>query len=361
MGTTVSVLRALALLAATMLLVAGCSDAEGGGEATSTKAQAKSQPARQQDVAWLVLLRKWEDHMGRRGSRATRIADDVRHKTREQSELDAAVRPLEQCGATLDKDVGEPLVPRYRESYGLFRSACGAVSAWASALDEAAGSSDEEKAKEVDAKEVKVGDSLDEAQRELRSSFWAVKALPIKGGNVSTSRIEPRFGRALNKLVYKSANAAEIEVRCWSKEDWPKVKFEYGGYAGTVDFAGFAYDDFRVSIASDYCAWLVQLVYEHKRPTSGIPLAKAAAGVALLAHEGGHLFESETNEAKTECYAVQRVRELARILGTSGEYADGLAEVYWKYLYPRNTREYRTPLCRNGGPLDLNPKSDRWP
>lgn len=350
--------RWAALLASCGLLVAGCSDAKDVDAAAPTKTRAETVPVRKQDVAWIVLLRKWEDHMSRRGLRATSVADDVRHKTREQAELDAAVRPLERCAESLDEDVGEPAVVRYRESYALFRSACDAVSDWGRALDEAAGSRDDSA---VDAKEGKVESSLGEAQQELESSFLAVKPLPVKGGITSVSRIEPRFGRALNKLVYKSANAAQLEVRCWSKEDWPKVKYEYGGYAGTVDFAGFAYDAFRVSIASDYCAWLVDLVYEHERPTSGLPLLKAAAGVALLAHEAGHLYESETNEAKTECYAVQRVAELARILGTSAEYADGLAHVYWKDLYPRNPRAYRTSLCKDGGPLDLNPHSDRWP
>ena len=306
----------------------------------------------------MVLLRKWEDRTGLRGSRATRVADGVRNKTRKQSELDLAVRPLLRCAETLDGEVGEPLVPRYRESYGLFRSACAAVSAWGRALAEGASSSD---SSQVHSKELEVQESLDEAQQELSSSFLAVEPLPVKGGNVSTSRIEPRFGRALNTLVYKRADAAQLEVRCWSKEEWPRVKYEYGGYAGSVDFAGFAYDLFRVSIDPTYCASLVDLVYGHERPTSGLPFLKMAASVALLAHEAGHLFESETNEARTECFAVQRVRELATILGTSRAYADELATAYWKDLYPRNPPGYRTPLCYDGGPLDLNPDSDRWP
>jgi hypothetical protein len=305
-----------------------------------------------------VLLRKWQDRMGRRGTRATAVADGVRNKAREQSELDAAVRPLEQCAASLDKEVGAPLVPRYRESYALYRSACSDVAAWGRALDEAAASSD---LSEVDAKEQQLEASLDEAQRELSSSFLAVEPLPVKGGDVSSSRIEPRFGRALNKLVYKSANAAQLEVRCWSKEDWPKVKYEYGGYAGNVDFAGFAYDQFRVSIAPEYCASLVDLVYRHERPTSGLPFVKMAASVALLAHEAGHLFESETNEAKTECYAVQRVREMATILGADPAYADKLATTYWKDIYRLNPPSYKTPLCYDGGPLDLNPSRKGWP
>ena len=350
-------LRPLVLLGALLIVAAGCSDSSSPrrSSATTTHAAAKT---RTQDVAWLVRLRKWEDHMSRRGTRATVVAGGVRDKARGQSELDAAVRPLEQCAGTLDEEVGAPLVPRYRESYALFRSACADVAAWGRALDDMAGSSD---VTEVDAKERQVETSLDDAQRELSSSFLAVEPLPVKGGEVSTSRIEPRFGRALNTLVYKSADAAQIEVRCWSKEDWPKVKYEYGGYAGNVDFAGFAYDQFRVSVAPEYCASLVDLVYRHERPTSGLPFVKMAASVALLAHEAGHLFESETNEAKTECYAVQRVRELATILGADPAYADKLATTYWEDIYRLNPPDYKTPLCHNGGPFDLNPQSERWP
>jgi len=263
-------LRTAFLLGALLLVAAGCSGSSDSGRsrATTTHEAAKT---RTQDVAWLVLLRKWEDRMARRGTIATVVADGVRNKTRKQSELDAAVRPLEQCAATLGNDVGAPLVPRYRESYALYRSACADVAAWGRVLGDAAGSND---VTEVEEKEQQVESSLDEAQRELSSSFRAVGPLPVKGGDVSSSRIEPRFGRALNRLVYKTANAAQIEVRCWSKEDWPKVKYEYGGYAGNVDFAGFAYDQFRVSVAPDYCASLVDLVYRHERPTSGLPFLR---------------------------------------------------------------------------------------
>jgi hypothetical protein len=350
-----------ALLSAALLMAAGCSGGHSAKEPSPTVSRTTTAPTRTQDVAWVVLLRKWEERMSRRGSHATGVADGVRTKTRRQAELDVAVRPLERCAESLDREVGPPLVPRYRESYGLFRTACSAVAAWGTALDGAAGSGDGERIQQVDAKEAKVGEALGEAQRELESSFLAVQPLPIKGGNVSTSRIEPRFGRAMNKLVYKREDAAQIEVRCWSKEDWPKVKYEWGGYAGNIDFAGFAYDQFRVSVAPDYCASLVELVYEDERPTSGLPLFRAAASVALLAHEAGHLFESETNEARTECYAVQRVAELGRILGLGREYSDELARVYWEDLYPRNPPAYKTELCRNGGPLDLRPNSDSWP
>jgi hypothetical protein len=348
-------------MAAAIALLAACSDERRVNETTLTVTRSTTAPTGSQDVAWVVLLRKWEDHMSNRGSHATEVADGVRRKARKQAELDLAVQPLERCAESLEKEVGAPRVPRYRESYGLFRTACSAVADWGRALDEAAGAGDAELIRNVDRKETRVGETLDEAQRELESSFLAVESLPIKGGNVSTSRIEPWFGRAMNKLVYKREDAAQIEVRCWSQEDWPKVKFEWGGYAGNIDFAGFAYDDFRVSVAPEYCASLVGLVYEQERPTSGLPLFRAAASVALLAHEAGHLFESETNEARTECQAVQHVSEMGRILGLGRAYSDELARVYWEDLYPRNPPAYKTPLCRNGGPLDLKPSSDKWP
>jgi hypothetical protein len=349
----VSALRAAALSASAALLLAGCSSGGGGGDASSTTTRSESTPARKQDVAWLVMLRNWEGRLNYRSARATRVADDFRGGG-DKAELESAVRPLERCAETLDEVVGEPVVARYRHSYGLYRTACESISDWARALQDA--SIDEQ-----DAKETKALDQLDEADRALEASFLAVQPLPVKGGNVSSSRIEPRFGRALNRLVYKSADAAQIEVRCWSKEDWPWVKYEWGGYAGTLDFAGFAYDQFRISAAPEYCASLVGLVYGHERPTKGRALLQAAASVALLAHEGGHLYESETNEARTECLAVQRIDELGRILGLGGEYSDMLARVYWEDLYPLNTPAYKTELCRNGGPLDLHPDTDTWP
>ena len=195
---------------------------------------------------------------------------------------------------------------------------------------------------------------------QLETSLLALKTLPTIGAASSRSRIEPRFGRALSKLAYTQSDAVAIEVRCWSKREWPMVRLEWGALSGTVDFAGFAYDPYRVSIAPEYCDSLAGLVYKHERPTQGQALAMAAASVGLLAHEGAHLSGFQ-NEARTECHAVQRVRDLAVILGTSRSYADRLAEANWKYIYPREPAEYRTSTCRNGGPLDIHRNSDVWP
>ena len=154
----------------------------------------------------------------------------------------------------------------------------------------------------------------------------------------------------------QACGCGTARVRCWSKEEWPKVKYEYGGYAGTVDFAGFAYDLFRVSIDPKYCASPRRPRVRHARPTSGLPFLKMAASVALLAHEAGHLFESETNEAATEysrfsaCASWRRSSARSPLTRTTWRRPTG------RILYPRNPPGYRTQLCYDGGPLDLNPE-----
>jgi hypothetical protein len=239
--------------------------------------------------------------------------------------------------------------------------ACEDISRWAIDVREAASQPEADLAS-LRAREEKVASRFADASLILESSLLAFKQLPTAAGPSLGSRIEPRLGRAVNRLLYGDAAAMSIEVRCWSKRDWPQVKQEWRAYAGIGDVAGFAYDtNGHISIAPEYCAQLMRLVYRRERPEQGVPLGMTAASVGLLAHEGGHLREQDISEAYTECYAVQKLRELAPILGTSTSYADLLARVYWEYVYPTEPAEYRTGACRNGGPLDLNPRSDVWP
>ena len=58
---------------------------------------------------------------------------------------------------------------------------------------------------------------------------------------------------------------------------------------------------------------------------------------------------------------MQDLREAARGLGVSPQYADALATRFWEDVYPQNDPEYRTPDCRDGGPFDRRPDDPRWP
>lgn len=78
-----------------------------------------------------------------------------------------------------------------------------------------------------------------------------------------------------------------------------------------------------------------------------------------LAHEAVHL-RGITDEAKTECYAVQTVAAVALRFGASVPQALGIASA--AYLQSRlKSEEYVSPACVPGGNYDLHPDTRSWP
>lgn len=106
------------------------------------------------------------------------------------------------------------------------------------------------------------------------------------------------------------------------------------------------------------CHDLYRLAFE-----DGGPFSQTARGVAVLAHEAWHL-RGERDEGRTECFALQSGVELAKRLGASEDTArrmmrQKLAE---NALRARGSYEYLVPPeCRDGGELDLDPGSSRFP
>ena len=82
--------------------------------------------------------------------------------------------------------------------------------------------------------------------------------------------------------------------------------------------------------------------------------------VHVLAHESMHL-HGVTGEAEAECLAVQLDAYVAAKLGAARQFARVMARDYWRTYYAALTGEYRTPDCRDGGPLDLFPDRFGWP
>jgi len=66
-------------------------------------------------------------------------------------------------------------------------------------------------------------------------------------------------------------------------------------------------------------------------------------------------------EAEVECYAVQDVRDLVTEAGRTDKFAADIAAYAWDLSYLRNDPVYSTSRCKNGGPLDIYPKSKLWP
>jgi len=95
----------------------------------------------------------------------------------------------------------------------------------------------------------------------------------------------------------------------------------------------------------------------------GGPFSKTARAVAVLAHEAWHL-HGERDEGRTECFALQSGVELAKRLGASDDTARRMMrqQLAENALRARGDQEYLVPPeCRDGGELDLDPGSSRFP
>jgi hypothetical protein len=86
-----------------------------------------------------------------------------------------------------------------------------------------------------------------------------------------------------------------------------------------------------------------------------------AEALVLLAHEAEHLRTPDAEEDVVECHALQRVRGLVSDAGFGREYQSELALLAWDIGYPEQLEDYRTELCFDGGPLDLDRRSSAWP
>lgn len=91
--------------------------------------------------------------------------------------------------------------------------------------------------------------------------------------------------------------------------------------------------------------------------------SRTALSIAVPAHEAWHL-RGVRDEGVTECYALQSGVELGKRLGLSEETARQLMrqQLTENALRGLGSAEYRVPSeCRDGGRLDLDPDSSRFP
>ena len=93
-------------------------------------------------------------------------------------------------------------------------------------------------------------------------------------------------------------------------------------------------------------------------------VAQVAMALETISHESYHLL-GYRDEATAECYGLQSLWYSAVRLGASAQLGETLGSLYANQMYPsRRTSahpEYWSAECRNGGKLDLRPKSSAWP
>src|SRR5262249_25715547 len=114
-----------------------------------------------------------------------------------------------------------------------------------------------------------------------------------------------------------------------------------------------------VDLSTGVCYYLQLIELGGYAAVNGHTTPAAGNALATLAHEAEHA-AGLADEADTECYAIQKVPTVARLLGLTRRQGRIFAEAVWE-LYPQEPPGYHTPACRNGGRLDLHDRSSVWP
>jgi hypothetical protein len=135
---------------------------------------------------------------------------------------------------------------------------------------------------------------------------------------------------------------------------------ESGAYVGAVQHAdGVATVGGELAyLTPDRCHDLYRLAFDGEVTSS-----QTARALAVLAHEAWHL-RGIDDEGTTECYALQSAVQLGERLGLSEDTARRMMRQQLVENAGRTgaATEYVVPPdCRDGGTLDLDPRSDRFP
>lgn len=129
----------------------------------------------------------------------------------------------------------------------------------------------------------------------------------------------------------------------------------------------------EIELAPPICRGLSALAVSTARPYTAASFTQAQA-LLVLVHESVHLsdYSGRTNEALTECRAIQLVREAALELGIDDATARALGHeaLHFDAQLPglgdwrvglHEIPNYHAADCYDGGPLDIHPNSTDWP
>ena len=187
----------------------------------------------------------------------------------------------------------------------------------------------------------------------VRSFPWpALSLLLVAGLGFLTPwflrvRLEGRLADAASAVV-----GERVEVHCQS---FGEAFVDVGAELGYVPFGSDGVPELRTLIKREPCAALS----DYLRSDKSAPPREQVVAVHTLTHEAIHM-SGVTNEAETECLAVQRDAEMARLLGAAPSDAHALAASYWTTVYPRMPDAYRTTACGPGAELDRGSPDAPW-
>jgi hypothetical protein len=195
------------------------------------------------------------------------------------------------------------------------------------------------------------------ADRAVHAKLFLSRRLPRARGVLADSHIDPKLGRVASKLAER-----KVQTRCWSTNDWYHINLERQAITQRTDFwaQGQAERAGVIHLDNEFCQSLARF-YAGELPSSNLGRSVLATSLLILAHEAEHEYNFSFSEAVVECYAVQDVRDLVTEAGRTDRYAADIAAYAWELSYLHNDPDYSTSRCRNGGPLDIYPKSKLWP
>ena len=168
------------------------------------------------------------------------------------------------------------------------------------------------------------------------------------------------FGTRLDRVAQSISGRRDVSVRCGVTSD-PTI-------LGTVLFYGEVPGN-QALLAPQVCGTLERF-WRRGGPSlactelgggqCGKDVVALAWAASALAHESFHL-RGVRDEAAAECYGLQSTAFTARALGAPPAYATRLAEYTFWNIRPPVDYGYFSPECRDGGKLDLRPRTSRWP
>ncbi|MDX6437379.1 MAG: hypothetical protein QOK34_2213 [Gaiellaceae bacterium] len=352
-------LGSLAAVALVVGFVFSSRPAEGHVLAAGVRGGSWATPA---ELAWLGKLGAWDTRLLRGLQSAARVettpqlAQKLLNRDGHTMVIhQRALRPASSCAADLERNVGHAPSARLQRAFDTFGQACMHLERFHTAITLAINGQQSSQMAHAQQDAKRAAAILLEADQMLPPG--EVRSLPVIAGATTESRVEPRFGRIASALAGK-----QVEVRCWSGGDWQHLMREEGAYtqgrlrADTLGFAGIGAD--RINLAPSVCDGLVQLAYEHARPTDAAGRLALAAAVVTLTHEPRHS-SGIADEAVVECQAIQLANRTAVKLGATPAYAASLVREYWSH-YSEELPAYRSTECRPGGKLDLGNASSVW-
>ena len=219
---------AAALAAAAIALAAGCGD--GVDDVASGPGLSSD------ETAWAGRYVEWRDAVAEaldaeEAARFEALADGARYRD--------AVAPLLGCLASLEQALGDAPTQRLDGIRRDLRSACARVEAKVAVLADALdGKGDPVEGIVVAADGVgRVGQALSESDDAIERYSLSRRDLPRAAWPAEGSRLDPVLARA----AASTTEGFEADVRCWSRDEWPRVIDEEEVLSGgeiTLDSTG---------------------------------------------------------------------------------------------------------------------------